>query len=167
MNQFKFASMKKIFISIAVVAYLCSSSMYSSQAYAAAEASTASAILGLSVAVEVTVSHASAGASLGAAASTTVAIPAALAISGAVLIVKTIEVSARGTFFVLERASDGAAVSLQLSGKLAESVVIGIGTAVVVTVISTGAVLSAAGQAFTFFPNATGRTLLHNERITY
>ena len=167
MNSIKFAPFKQTVSSLLVTTYLCTTMLYGAEARAAADVSAVSATSGLSLAFEVVVSGASAGASVGAAASAAVAIPAALAVSGAVLIVKTIEVSARGTFFVLERASDGAVVSLQVSGRLGESVVIGVGTEVVVTVISTGAVLSAAGQAFTFFPNATGRNLLHNERVTY
>jgi hypothetical protein len=38
---------------------------------------------------------------------------------------------------------------------------------VVVSVVSTGVVLSAAGEAVAFVPNALGRALLHNERLTY
>ena len=40
------------------------------------------------------------------------------------------------------------------------------GTAVVVTAISTGWVLSAAGRAIAFVPNAIGNALLYNERVT-
>ena len=50
----------------------------------------------------------------GAAASAVVAVPAALMVGGAVLTVKAVEVSARGTVFVLERASDGAVASVEL-----------------------------------------------------
>ena len=163
MNSIKLAPIKKALSTLLVTTYLCGASLYSAQAHAVVELSAASAGSGLSMASEVVASGASVA---GTAASAAVIIPAALAISGAVLIVKTIEVSARGTFFVLERVSDGAVVSLQVSGRLAESAAIGVGTAVVTTVISTGVILSAAAQAFTFFPNATGRNLLHNERIT-
>jgi hypothetical protein len=37
---------------------------------------------------------------------------------------------------------------------------------VVATALSTGWVLSAAGQAIAFVPNEIGRALLYNERIT-
>ena len=40
------------------------------------------------------------------------------------------------------------------------------GTVVVVTALSTGWVLSAAGEAIAFVPNEIGRALLYNERIT-
>jgi len=40
------------------------------------------------------------------------------------------------------------------------------GTVVVVSVVGAGVVLSAAGEAIAFIPNALGRALLHNERLT-
>jgi hypothetical protein len=95
------------------------------------------------------------------------AVPAALAVSGAVLVVKTVEVSARGTVIVLERASDGARASVELTGRAASGVVAGVGTAVAVSVIGTGVVLSAAGEVLCFIPNELGRALLHNERLTH
>ncbi|QTD45875.1 hypothetical protein [Ottowia testudinis] len=101
----------------------------------------------------------------GAAASSVVAVPAALLVSGAVLTVKAVEVSARGTVFVLERASDGAAVSVELGASAAGSVALGVGASVVATVIASGVILSAAGEVLCFIPNAIGRALLHNERI--
>ena len=36
-----------------------------------------------------------------------------------------------------------------------------------VTVVTAGVILSAAGEAIAFIPNALGRALLHNERLTY
>lgn len=104
-------------------------------------------------------------ASAGAAAVSTV--PAALAISGAVLVVKVIEVSARGTVYLLERASDGAQVSVEVVGRAASAVALGVGSAVTVSVIGTGVLLSAAGEVLAFLPNALGRALLHNERLTH
>lgn len=94
------------------------------------------------------------------------ALPVALAASGAVLVVKTVEVSARGTVLVLERVSDGARASVELSGRAASGVAASVGTTVVVSVIGTGVLLSAAGEVLCFIPNELGRALLHNERIT-
>lgn len=94
------------------------------------------------------------------------ALPVALAVSGAVLVVKTVEVSARGTVIVLERASDGARASVALSGQAAAGASVGVGTVVAVSVIGAGVVLSAAGEVLCFIPNELGRALLHNERIT-
>lgn len=94
------------------------------------------------------------------------ALPVALAVSGAVLVVKTVEVSARGTVIVLERASDGARASVELSGRAVAGASVGVGTVVAVSVIGTGVVLSAAGEVLCFIPNELGRALLHNERLT-
>lgn len=104
---------------------------------------------------------------VGAGAAAVSAVPAALAFSGAVLVVKAVEVSARGTVIVLERASDGARVSVELSGRAASGVVASVGTMVAVSVIGAGVVLSAAGEVLCFIPNELGRALLHNERLTY
>ena len=95
------------------------------------------------------------------------ALPVALTVSGAVLVVKTVEVSARGTVIVLERASDGARASVELTGRAASGVAASVGTAVAVSVIGTGVLLSAAGEVLCFIPNEIGHALLHNERITY
>lgn len=93
-------------------------------------------------------------------------LPAALAVSGAVLVVKAVEVSVTGTVIVLERVSDGARASVALSGQAASGLVLGVGTVVAVSVIGAGVVLSAAGELLCFIPNALGRALLHNERVT-
>ncbi|RYX96775.1 MAG: hypothetical protein EOO28_05760 [Comamonadaceae bacterium] len=103
----------------------------------------------------------------GAAASTVVALPVALSAGGAVLVVKTVESTARGTFYLLERASDGAQASIEVAGKAAGGVSVAVGTAVSVGVIASGVVLSVAGEAIAFIPNALGRALMYNERVTY
>ncbi len=91
-----------------------------------------------------------------------VAAPVALFSAGAVLTVVAVEASARGTVWLLERASDGARVSVQFSGRASAA----LGTAVLVTAIGSGYILSAAGQAIAFVPNAIGTALLHNEQLT-
>jgi hypothetical protein len=73
-----------------------------------------------------------------------------------------VQASAKGTVWVLERASDGARSSLNFAGHAAATV----GAAVVVSAVSTGWLLSAAGTAIAFIPNEIGRSLLHDERIT-
>lgn len=100
------------------------------------------------------------GASLAAGA--LVVVPVALSTAGAVLTVKAVEASARGTVYVLERASDGARVSVEVAGRAAFAV----GTAVTVSVIGAGVLLSAAGEVLAFLPNALGQALLYNERVT-
>jgi hypothetical protein len=91
-----------------------------------------------------------------------VAAPLAVLSGGAMLAVVAVEASATGTVWVLERASDGARMSVHFAGHVASAV----GTAVVVTAVSTGWVLSAAGAAIAFVPNEIGRSLLYNERFT-
>ncbi len=87
--------------------------------------------------------------------------PVALLSAGAALTVVSVQASAVGTVWVLERASDGARVSVQFAGDAVSAV----GTGVVVLAMSTGWVLSAAGQALCFIPNEIGASLLHNEQV--
>jgi hypothetical protein len=95
------------------------------------------------------------------------ALPAALSLTGAVLVVKTVEVTARGTVWVLERASDGAQVSVELSARTAQTLSITTGVLVTVSVIGTGVVLSVAGELLCFIPNELGRALFHHERLSH
>jgi hypothetical protein len=94
------------------------------------------------------------------------AAPVLLLAAGASLTLVAVEASATGTVWVLERASDGARATLRFSGQLVGGASAAIGTAIVVTALSTGWVLSAAGQAIAFIPNEIGAALLHNERLT-
>jgi hypothetical protein len=108
-------------------------------------------------------------ASVGAAVSSAVtasAVPLALSTSGAALVVKAVEGSARGTVVVLERVSDGARASLELSGRSVTALAVGVGTVVTVSVIGTGVLLSAAGELLAFVPNEAGRALLHHEQVS-
>ena len=129
------------------------------RAHAQSEASALSAVSALPLASVVVVGS--------AAATAVVAVPVALSTAGAVLIVKTIELSARGAVCVLERVSDGARASVEIAGRAGANVSLAAGTVVTVSVIGAGVVLSAAGEAIAFVPNALGRALLHNERLTY
>jgi hypothetical protein len=95
-----------------------------------------------------------------------VAAPSMLLASGAVLTVVSVQASATGTVWVLERASDGVRATLHFSGHVAQGAALSVGGAVVVTALASGTVLSAAGNAIAFIPNELGRALLHNERIT-
>jgi hypothetical protein len=99
-------------------------------------------------------------------AGASVSAPLVLSVAGTVLVVKTIEVTVRGTVYVLERASDGARFSVELSGRAVGGASMAAGTVVTVSVISAGVILSAAGEAIAFVPNALGRALLHNEQVT-
>ncbi len=95
-----------------------------------------------------------------------VAAPVMLLSAGALLTVVAIEATSAGTVWVLERASDGAQASVRLGVQAAGGLSVAAGTAVLVTAMSAGWVLSAAGRAIAFIPNEIGTALLHNERIT-
>ena len=95
-----------------------------------------------------------------------IAAPVAVLSAGTALTIISVEVTASGAVWVLERASDGARASVRLVGHSVAGLSVAAGTAVAVTAISTGWVLSAASQAIAFIPNEIGAALLYNERIT-
>ena len=64
----------------------------------------------------------------------TLVLPVALSMTGAKLLVKGVEASARGTVYVLERVSDGARTSIEVAGKGVASSAMVAGTVLVVTV---------------------------------
>ena len=103
---------------------------------------------------------------VGTAAGASVAVPVAFSTVGAVLVVNSVEVSAAGTVFLLERISDGAQASVEVSGKLASGVSTAVGTTVTVSAIAAGVVLPAAGAVIAFIPNEIGKALLYNERVS-
>jgi hypothetical protein len=133
-------------------------------AHAQSEASLALSVLPVASVVGAA-STVAGSAAVGAAAVSVV--PVAFSVAGAVLVVKAVEVTARGTVYLLERASDSAVASVEITGRTASAVVAGVGAAVTVSVIGTGVLLSAAGEVLAFIPNELGRALLHNERITH
>lgn len=92
--------------------------------------------------------------------------PAAVLSAGGAFVVVSVETTAKGTVWVLKRASDGVRVTLEFSGKVVTNAALSAGTAVVVSAIATGYVVSAAAEAIAFIPNAVGAALLHNERVT-
>ena len=92
--------------------------------------------------------------------------PVALISAGAALTVVAVEGASVGTVWVLERVSDGVRASVTLSAEAARGLSVAVGTVVVVSAVTAGWVLSAAGQAVAFIPNELGKALLHNERIT-
>jgi hypothetical protein len=95
-----------------------------------------------------------------------VAAPVALVSTGAALTVVSVEATATGAVWVLERAADGTRASVRLVGQSVANASVAAGTVVVATSVSTGWVLAAAGEAIAFIPNELGRALLYNERIT-
>jgi predicted glycosyltransferase len=152
--------LKKSVASILIAACAVSTSIIGTNALAQSEASVAVSLLPVA-SVVVTGSAAS------TAAGAVLAVPAMVSVAGAVLVVKAIEVTASGTLYVLERASDGAQASVTIAGKTVQGSAVAVGTVVTVSVIGAGVVLSAAGEAIAFIPNELGKALLHNERITF
>lgn len=104
--------------------------------------------------------------SLGVPLAVSAAPAASVLTAGAMLTVASVQVAAAGTVWVLTQASTGASVVLTLSAAGAEAVSATVGTVVVVTALSTGWILSAAGKALCFVPNEIGASLIHNERMT-
>ena len=86
--------------------------------------------------------------------------------AGMTLVIVSVESTARGTVWVLERASDGARFSVRFTGQVVGGVSMAVGTTVAVLAIGSGYVLSAAGQALAFIPNEIGAALLYNEQVT-
>jgi len=125
---------------------------------AQSEASALSAVSAMPLASVVGATSAVAGA--------VVAVPVALSVGGAVLVVKAVQTSVKGTVYLLERASDAAPVSVEVAGKVASGMAVSVGTAVQVSVISAGTVLSVAGKVIAFIPNEVGKALLHSQRLT-
>ena len=95
-----------------------------------------------------------------------VAAPVMILSAGAMLSVVAVHAASHGTVWILERASDGARASVTLSGHAAGALSVAAGSAVLVSAMSTGWVISAAGTALAFIPNQLGAALLHNERLT-
>jgi hypothetical protein len=160
----KYAVVKQTIATVMVAACAFMALASSPKAYAQSEASV---VLSMLPVASVVVVGAAASTAAGTAAGAVLAVPVVLSTAGAVLVVKTVESTARGTVYVLERASDGATASVELVGRAAGGASIVAGTAVTVSVIGSGVVLSALGEAIAFIPNALGKSLLHNERITF
>lgn len=101
------------------------------------------------------------------------ALPVAVSVSapvlsvaaGSVLVLASVEVLADGTVWVLQRASDGARIVVKWSALSAGMASVAVGTAITVTAVSAGWVLSTAGEVLALLPNALGQALLHHERV--
>ncbi|MDA7417557.1 hypothetical protein PGB34_14410 [Xenophilus arseniciresistens] len=153
-------ALRRLALHLGLAGALLAGGFAASPARAQSEASAALSLLPVaSVVGSATAASATAGSVAGAA----VVLPAALSVGGALLTVVAVDASARGTVYLLERASDGAQVSVEVSGRAASAAAHGVGTLVSCSVIGSGVILSAAGEVLAFIPNALGRALLHNE----
>lgn len=141
-----------------LAASFCGLLWTASPAQAQSEASVALSLLPLASVV----GTASAGVAL---AEASVVLPAALSIAGAILTIQAVQASAVGTVYILERASDGARVSIEVSARAGTASAHTAGEAVACSVIGTGVILSVAGEVLAFIPNAIGKALLYNEPL--
>ena len=128
---------------------------------------TVAALLSINLATAQAQSEASAASALSALPiAVSIAAPVMILSAGVTLTVVAVEASATGAVWVLERASDGARATLKLGAQAAGGLSVAAGTAVFVTAVSTGWVLSTASRAIAFIPNEIGAALLYNERVT-
>jgi hypothetical protein len=88
-----------------------------------------------------------------------------LAAGSAALVVKSVQATAQGSTYVLERVTDGVRFTVNVSGTVANAASTAVGTAVTVSVVGAGVLLSAAGEVLAFIPNAIGQSLMHHERV--
>ncbi|MEO7494761.1 MAG: hypothetical protein ABIT83_27350 [Massilia sp.] len=88
----------------------------------------------------------------------------AVALSGAVVVV-SVEAAGEASVVLLKDASNGAEVSLRISGELLHKASVGAGAAISVVTLSTGYLLVASGKALAFVPNALGKQLIHHSRV--
>lgn len=91
--------------------------------------------------------------------------PSVVLATGSVLTLVAVQVVADGTVWVLRRASDGAQMLIRWGSTAVDMASVALGTAVTVTVVSAGWVLSAAGEVLALVPNALGQALLHHEEV--
>jgi hypothetical protein len=101
----------------------------------------------------------------GLAVAASVAAPVSLVAAGSVLTLASVEVLAEGTVWVLLRASDGARFVVKWASVSAGMASVAVGSAIALTAVSAGVVLSAAGEVLAFIPNELGKALLHHERV--
>ena len=97
------------------------------------------------------------------------AVPLAVLVSAPVVLlsgagalgVVAVEASADGAVWVLERASDGARLSVRVAGTAS----VAVGSSVQVTALAAGWVLSQGGRVLALVPNALGQALLHHQQV--
>jgi len=103
-------------------------------------------------------------ASLMASVEVPVAMAEALS-AGAALSVTAVEASGGVVALTISAAGAGASALVHVSAEAARALGIVVGTVVVVTAVSTGWVLSVAGESLYFVANALTRPHLHSRRL--
>ena len=92
--------------------------------------------------------------------------PQAWLSTGAVLSVISVQSDKEGVSALLESPADGSRYSVHIAGRLLDGIVLAPSAVVCITVLSTGALLTTAGRALAFIPNAAGQALFHHERVS-
>ena len=95
-----------------------------------------------------------------------VTLPVVLVAGVGSVVVTGVEASAQGTVWLVENVADGVKGSICFAGQAVGASAVAVGTVVVVTVVATGRVLSAAGRVIAFIPNEIGRSLSYNQRVS-
>ena len=87
------------------------------------------------------------------------ALPVVLVAGAGSIVVTGVQASADGVVWFVETVVDGVKGSIRVPA-------MAVGTVVVVTVVATGMLLSAAGHVIAFIPNEIGRSLSYNQRVS-
>ncbi|MEO5687659.1 MAG: hypothetical protein ABIR54_09865 [Burkholderiaceae bacterium] len=95
-----------------------------------------------------------------------VALPVVLVAGAGSIVVTGVQASAQGTAWIVENVADGVKGSICFAGNAVAVAGIAVGTVIVVTVVTTGRLLSAAGHVIAFIPNEVGRSLSYNQRVS-
>jgi len=103
-------------------------------------------------------------ASLAASVEVPVAMAEALS-AGAGFSVTAVEASGGAVALTISAVGAGASAVIVLSAEVARALGIAVGTAVAVTAVSTGWILSVAGESLCFVANALARPHLHSRRL--
>jgi hypothetical protein len=95
-----------------------------------------------------------------------VAVPVSVLVAGGTFVVVAVQATVEGTAYVLERVGDGLRFSVVVAARTVEAASEVVGTAVLVTVVATGCLLTAGGRVLAYVPNDDGRALLHHEQVS-
>lgn len=95
-----------------------------------------------------------------------VAAPALLLSGGVMLTVVSVQATAEGVQWVVERTVDGVRTVVRFAAKGAGLASVAVGTVITTTAMASGTLLSVAGQAIAFVPREVGKALLHTERLS-
>jgi hypothetical protein len=87
--------------------------------------------------------------------------------AGATLVVVSVQITASGTVWILQRLSDGVRLSVRWAGEGAKAASMAAGTTLQVAALSSGWLLVQGSEAMAFVPNEVGQSLIYSEKLTY